>query len=151
MAKRESPKVVGVRKTAYSKSGAAGGSSRVADKGAVYGRSGTKNWRTLDPDEKGLSNAERIMRSMIGDDPGLVAKIEVAQINREIAELIYRAREAAGMTQAQLGAAIGTTQSVISRIEDADYNGHSLRLLRRVAEATGQRLEFRFIPLRRKR
>ena len=54
------------------------------------------------------------------------------------------------MTQSLLATAIGTTQSVISRLEDADYGGHSLRLLRRVAEATGQRLELRFVPLGRK-
>ena len=87
---------------------------------------------------------------MIGDAPDVVSKYEVAQINYEIAQMIYDAREAAGMTQAQLAAAIGTTQSVISRLEDADYNGHSLQMLRRVAKATGRRVEIRFVPLGRK-
>jgi hypothetical protein len=35
---------------------------------------------------------------------------------------------------------IGTTQSVISRLEDADYRGHSLRMLARIAAALNQRL-----------
>lgn len=87
---------------------------------------------------------------MLGDAPDVVSKYEVAQINYEIAQMIYDAREAAGMTQAQLAAAIGTTQSVISRLEDADYNGHSLQMLRRVAKATGRRVEIRFVPLGRK-
>ncbi|NLX21224.1 MAG: transcriptional regulator, partial [Phycisphaerae bacterium] len=40
----------------------------------------------------------------------------------------------------------GTTPSVISRLEDADYQGHSLSMLRRIAAALNQRVEIRFIP-----
>lgn len=151
MTERKSLRAPLARKTSYPKSVKASGTSKVADKGTPYGRAAQKKARTLDPDAPGISTAERLLRSMIGDDPGLAAQVEAAQVNREIAELIYRAREAAGMTQSQLATAIGTTQSVISRLEDADYSGHSLRLLRRVAEATGQRLELRFVPLGRKR
>ncbi|MGC8643766.1 MAG: hypothetical protein ACP5XB_28230, partial [Isosphaeraceae bacterium] len=39
---------------------------------------------------------------------------------------------------------IGTTPSVINRLEDADYSGHSLPMLRRIAAALGRRLEIRF-------
>jgi hypothetical protein len=41
---------------------------------------------------------------------------------------------------------IGTTESVISRLEDADYTGHSLSMLRRIADALGKRVEIRFVP-----
>jgi hypothetical protein len=41
---------------------------------------------------------------------------------------------------------IGTTQSVIARIEDSDYKGHSLRMLRRVAEALDARLSVHLLP-----
>lgn len=41
---------------------------------------------------------------------------------------------------------MGTTQSVISRLEDADYEGHSLAMLQRIAEALHVRLELRFVP-----
>ncbi len=37
---------------------------------------------------------------------------------------------------------------MISRLEDADYDGHSVSLLRRVAEAVGKRVEIRFVPKR---
>jgi hypothetical protein len=40
-----------------------------------------------------------------------------------------------------------TTQSAIARLEDADYNGHSLTMLRRIAAAMNQRVEVRFVPL----
>jgi hypothetical protein len=35
---------------------------------------------------------------------------------------------------------------VICRLEDADYDGHSLAMLRRVAAAVGKRVEVRFVP-----
>jgi len=36
-------------------------------------------------------------------------------------------------------------QSVISRLEDADYDGHSLAMLRRIASALEKRVEIRFV------
>lgn len=62
-----------------------------------------------------------------------------------IGMLIHEARTAAGLTQKQLAAMVGTDQSVISRLEDADYRGHSLSLLSRIAAALGKRVEFRFV------
>jgi len=41
---------------------------------------------------------------------------------------------------------VGTTQSVISRLEAADYTGHSLGMLRRIANALHCRVEVRFVP-----
>jgi transcriptional regulator with XRE-family HTH domain len=41
---------------------------------------------------------------------------------------------------------VGTTASAICRLEDADYEGHSLAMLRRIAEALGKRIEIRFLP-----
>ncbi len=54
------------------------------------------------------------------------------------------------MTQAALAKLVGTTPSVISRLEDADYIGHSLTNLRRIAAALDHRLEIRFIVARKK-
>jgi hypothetical protein len=44
------------------------------------------------------------------------------------------------------GELIDTLQPVIARFEDADYEGHSLSMLQRIAEALGQRLEVSFVP-----
>ena len=38
----------------------------------------------------------------------------------------------AGLSQKELAALIGTTQSVISRLEDSDYGGRSLTMLERI-------------------
>jgi hypothetical protein len=35
---------------------------------------------------------------------------------------------------------------VISRLEDADYEGHSLPMLRKIAHALNKRIEMRFVP-----
>jgi hypothetical protein len=42
---------------------------------------------------------------------------------------------------------VGTTASAICRLEDADYEGHSLAMLNRIAAALKQRVEIRFVPI----
>jgi DNA-binding XRE family transcriptional regulator len=63
----------------------------------------------------------------------------------EVAEILYAARKAAGLTQKQLAELVGTTQQVISQLEDADYEGHSLSMLRRIAAALDCRVEMRLV------
>ena len=81
--------------------------------------------------------------------PSKIRDLEDARANEEIARNILQLRTAAGLTQARLAGLIGTTASVISRLEDADYEGHSLGMLRRIAGALNQRIEIRFVPIRR--
>ena len=95
---------------------------------------------------KKTRDALQIIDHMIGDDPELRKLVIEAGVNAHIAQLIYDARTRAGLTQAQLAKLIGTKQPVIARLEDADYHGHSLTMLQRIAEALNQRLEMRFIP-----
>jgi len=64
----------------------------------------------------------------------------------EVAELIHQARTEAGLSQRQLANKVGTTASVICRLEDGNYDGHSMAMLRRVANALGQRVQVRFVP-----
>lgn len=54
------------------------------------------------------------------------------------------------MSQRELADLIGTRQSVVARLEDADYRGHSLSMLQRIGNALGQRLELRFVRTGRK-
>lgn len=63
-----------------------------------------------------------------------------------IAQQVYDLRIRAGLTQKQLADRVGTTASVISRLEDADYDRHSMAMLRRIASAAGHKVEVRFIP-----
>jgi predicted XRE-type DNA-binding protein len=66
--------------------------------------------------------------------------------NIGIAEQVYNLRIQAGLSQKELADLVGTTQSAISRLEDADYNGHSLTMLRKVAAALNQHVQVRFAP-----
>ena len=75
-----------------------------------------------------------------------IARLEGARAEDELARKIYELRERAGLTQAKLAKMIGTSESVISRLEDSDYAGHSLTMLKRIAEAVNQRVEIRFVP-----
>lgn len=75
-----------------------------------------------------------------------VSELKEARAEEELARKIYELREQAGLTQARLAKMIGTSESVISRLEDSDYQGHSLTMLRRIAEALGKRVEIRFVP-----
>lgn len=59
----------------------------------------------------------------------------------DLALLVREMREDAGLTQAELAKKIGTSQSVIARLEDAEYAGHSLTMLERIAAACGVALK----------
>lgn len=81
--------------------------------------------------------------------PDRLRELEEMRVNEEIARQILGLRTAAGLSQAQLAKLIGTTASVICRLEDADYEGHSLAMLRRIGAALDQRVEVRFVPIGR--
>ncbi len=92
-------------------------------------------------------DAIKILKSLHQDDPELQEILEEASLNARVAQMIYEARKQAGLTQQQLADLINTTQSVIARLEDADYEGHSLSMLQRVAEALNQRVEIQLTPI----
>ncbi len=75
-----------------------------------------------------------------------LAELEEERANAEVARKLYALRAAAGLSQRELAKLVGTTASVICRLEDADYEGHSLAMLRRVAGALKKRVEIRFMP-----
>lgn len=91
------------------------------------------------------SDAVEILDSLIGEDRKLREQADRAYENAVVGQLIYRARTRARLSQKQLADLIGTDQSVISRLEDANYDGHSLSMLRRIAKALGKRVEIRFV------
>ena len=95
---------------------------------------------------KKTNDAVAILDRMAGKSPERRRLTEEARMNAAVAQLIYAAREKAGLSQAELAERIGTKQSVISRLEDADYEGHSLSMLHRIAAALGQCIEIRFLP-----
>jgi DNA-binding XRE family transcriptional regulator len=82
--------------------------------------------------------------------PVRLAALERARADDHVARKIAALRTEAGLSQRQLAKLIGTTASVICRLEDADYAGHSLAMLNRIATALNRRVEIRFIPAERR-
>lgn len=75
--------------------------------------------------------------------PSWKAAYAKADIEVRLAITIVKARERAHLTQTQLAKAIGTTQSVISRIERADQN-LTLGTLSKIADALNSELVVQF-------
>ncbi|OFY64719.1 MAG: hypothetical protein A2Y71_08860 [Bacteroidetes bacterium RBG_13_42_15] len=94
-------------------------------------------------DKKTINAIEILHDRYIKNDPDRRASLEVERVNAEVAQTIYDLRQEKGLSQKELADLIGTTQSVISRLEDADYEGHSLTMLSRIARALNKSLEVR--------
>jgi len=92
------------------------------------------------------TDALKILDRITGDDAELRELIQQETVNVHVARLIYDARTQAGLTQEELAERIGSKQPVVARLEDADYEGHSLTMLQRIAEALNLILDIRFVP-----
>ncbi len=82
----------------------------------------------------------------IKGDKKWLAYIEQEKARLEIAQKIYDLRTQAHLTQKELARRIGTKQSVISRLEDADYEGYTLKILGKIAEAVHCQVRVEFVP-----
>ena len=104
------------------------------------------------PRKKSTSAALKYLhRRFYAGRPERMAELEEARASAEVARKVYELRAKAKLTQKELASRVGTTPSVISRLEDDDYEGHSLAMLRRIASALNKRVEIRFVPVKSKR
>jgi predicted transcriptional regulator len=95
-------------------------------------------------------DALKILDRITGKDEDLKRLIAEEELNAKVARMIYEARTKAGLTQQQLAKRAGTTQPVIARLEDADYRGHSLMMLQRIATALCGQLEIQLVAGKRR-
>lgn len=71
--------------------------------------------------KKVTSDAIAILhRRFFEGKPERLARLEQERLNAEIARELYAIRTKAGLSQRRLAALVGTTASVICRLEDAD-------------------------------
>ncbi len=81
-----------------------------------------------------------VLKARMLQDPAVKAEYDrLGPIHALVFELV-EARHRAGLTQAQLAARMGTTQSAVARLESARHMP-SLDLAARYAAAVGQRLD----------
>lgn len=97
---------------------------------------------------KPTTSALEILKRRRDKDPELQRLYEEEKVNYQVALLIRKVREDLGLTQGALAKKIGTTQSVISRLEDADYEGHSLSILQRIASALKRKIVIKMDPIK---
>lgn len=102
----------------------------------------TRNAKKVPPD----ADALRMLESWTRDDAAMQALLAEERSNAAVARQIYELRTARGLTQKQLAELIGTKQPVIARLEDADYQGHSLAMLYRIGAALGCGVAVGFVP-----
>ena len=88
---------------------------------------------------------EILHRRYFEGKPKMMKLLAEERLSADIARKLYTARTKAGLSQRGLAKLIGTTASVVCRLENADYNGHSLSMLQRIANALGKRIEIRFV------
>lgn len=67
-------------------------------------------------------------------DKGLEKEFYQELEKTRIAVEIAAFRTKAGLSQAELARRVGTSQSSIARMENADYQNYSMRMLRKIAE-----------------
>ena len=92
------------------------------------------------------SDALEIINNLfIKGKPDMERMVAEERTHAAIARQIYQLRIKAKLTQSRLAKQVGTTASVISRLENADYEGHSMSMLQGIAAALKQRVEVRFV------
>ena len=83
-------------------------------------------------------------------DPAFQAANDALEEEFALAAALIDARATANMTQAQVAAAMGTTQAVVARLEGGSIRP-TTRTLERFAKATGTKLRISFEPARPRR
>lgn len=89
---------------------------------------------------------DKLTEKLIAQDPSFVFEMEKADQAWDIAFQIRELREKVGLTQKQLAELVGTKQSNIARIENADYTRYTLTTLEKVTRALKAKLQVRIIP-----
>ena len=98
---------------------------------------------------KKTDNAVEILhRRLVAGNPEKIIELEKIRADNAVARKIYELRMKSGLSQRAFAKLVGTTASVICRLEDADYEGHSMAMLNRIAAALDKKVEIRFVPIR---
>jgi ribosome-binding protein aMBF1 (putative translation factor) len=95
---------------------------------------------------------EILHRRYVANDPEMQELLNQERANHRIAQAILDLRQRLDLSQKQLAKMVGTSASVICRLENADYEGHSLSMLERIAAAVKHRLELdiRFVAAQKR-
>jgi len=85
---------------------------------------------------KGKTNFDRYLEDQLRDT-AFAERFNKAGEAWDVAMQLAALRKEAGLSQKDLAERVGTSQQQISRLESPGYEGHSLSMIRRVAEVLG--------------
>ncbi len=91
------------------------------------------------------TNFDRYLKAQLAD-PEFARRFKAAGQAWDVALQIAALRRQAGLSQQQLAKRVKTTQQQICRLESPGYEGHSLSMLRRVAQQLHARVRVVFEP-----
>jgi transcriptional regulator with XRE-family HTH domain len=91
---------------------------------------------------KGRTNFDHYLEEQL-KDPYFAARFKEADEAWEVAMQLAALRKQFGLSQKELAKRVGTSQQQISRLESPGYEGHSLSMIRRVAEVLGATVRVR--------
>ena len=80
---------------------------------------------------------EDVQAEIYAKYPGLKKEVQLELHKIKIAEKIVKLRKKARLSQKNLADKIGTTQSVIARLENSNYKDYRVSTLQRIAAVTG--------------
>ena len=95
------------------------------------------------------TNFDRYLEKHL-EDSAFAVRFKRAGEAWDVALQIAALRQEAGLSQKDLAKLLNTSQQQISRLESPGYEGHSLSMLRRVAEVLHARVRVIFEPAERK-
>jgi transcriptional regulator with XRE-family HTH domain len=84
-------------------------------------------------------------------DAAFAAEFRKAGEAWDVALKLASLRKASGLSQKELARRVGTSQQQISRLESPSYEGHSLSMLRRVADVLGARIDIEIQPKKQRK
>jgi DNA-binding XRE family transcriptional regulator len=94
-----------------------------------------------------VNDALVVVERAFKDVEGWSEAVSRAAVAGDIAEELYALRARHALTQKELAMRAGTSQSAIARMENAEYRGHSIAMLRRIAESVGERVSVAFVAV----
>lgn len=88
-----------------------------------------------------ITDAVEIIDRRYGGDPDWDRMALEEELNLKVAQTVHDLRASAGLTQQKLAEMVGTTQSIVSKVENGDYDGSAAEMLVRVCFALHRRVE----------
>ena len=99
---------------------------------------------------KRTANFDRYLAVQL-QDADFAEKFRAAGEAWDVALKLASLRKASGLSQKELARKVGTSQQQISRLESPSYEGHSLSMLRRVAEVLGANIHLEIQPKKQRK